>query len=209
MIYGTTPEVIGNYQLEVHEMMLYLYMPISMPSHYECAFPLRLKPFAEVIWESMNHETRLGNHFDYWYVTAKHRYVTPDSMNRPGWHCDGFMTDDVNYIWSDCVPTEFAFQYLELTQDDAISMQEMEDQIKAENIRTYEAGDLLRLTQEHVHRVPVCDYSGMRTFFKLTGSNSKFDLKGNTHNYLIDYDWPMRERKEDRNMESESTAASK
>ena len=44
-----------------------------------------------------------------------------------------------------------------------------------------------------------------RTFFKLSFSKDKYDLKGNSHNYLFDYNWEMRERKENRNIPQQLT----
>ncbi|MBZ5864318.1 hypothetical protein LAG72_24625, partial [Escherichia coli] len=42
------------------------------------------------------------------YLSVKILHVTPDAPgNRPGWHSDGFLTNDLNYIWADRNPTEF------------------------------------------------------------------------------------------------------
>lgn len=210
MSYGKPPEVIGNYPLKVDEMMLYLYMPIWTP---ECEggflvdfIPKQLDVFEKLIYEATEDSAvREGESFSHWYITAKRMYVTPENMgNRLGWHCDGYGTDDVNYVWCDCVPTEFALQeFAELSPAHNLSMEQMHEQIDDQDcIVACEHNDLLRLDQHVVHRVAPSDYRGMRTFFKLTGSNSRFNLKGNTHNHLINYNWPMFDRQPERNMES-------
>jgi hypothetical protein len=40
----------------------------------------------------------------------------------------------------------------------------------------------------------------MRTFVKVSFSYDKYDLVGNSHNYLLNYAWEMKERKDDRNI---------
>ena len=38
----------------------------------------------------------------YMYLTVKRQYQSKSKLfNRPGYHSDGFLTDDINYIWSD------------------------------------------------------------------------------------------------------------
>ena len=38
-----------------------------------------------------------------------------------------------------------------------------------------------------------------RTFIKVSFSDQKYNLKGNTHNYLFDYEWDMIDRSVSRN----------
>lgn len=211
MSYGRKPEVIANHKLYANEMMLYLQMPIWMPFQPGSGdidmidlIPKRLKVFVPLIAEATGDSFGRGERFDYWYITAKCMYVTPQSMgNRPGWHADGYGTDDINYIWCDAAPTEFAVQeFLNLSADHSVSLVQMEDQASNDCIITFQPNDLIRLDQYNIHRVSNKDYTGVRAFFKLTGSNSKFNLIGNSRNYLMDYDWPMVGRSAERNMES-------
>lgn len=44
----------------------------------------------------------------------------------------------------------------------------------------------------------------MRAFLKVSFSKDKYDLLGNSHNYLMDYNWEMKARKEDRNIPQSS-----
>jgi hypothetical protein len=137
---------------------------------------------------------------DYVYVSVKHLFVTPDNMgNRPGWHSDGFGTDDLNYIWTDKFPTEFSIQVFTLSEDHHLSLIEIEEQVKPESIRTYGDNMFIRLDKFNIHRLPVQDKSGFRTFVKFSVSKEKYNLQGNAHNYLIDYDWDMKPREITRN----------
>ena len=137
----------------------------------------------------------------YVYLTAKHLYQMPNcSFNRTGWHSDGFLTDDINYIWSDKYPTIFNRTEFHLPLDDLLSIEVMEKQAIPFNNYSYRENQLLRLNQYNIHKVAPITEIGMRTFLKLSFSKDKYDLIGNSHNYLIDYNWEMKYRKEHRNI---------
>jgi len=200
--YGTEPILLGNFDLEVGEMMFYMYLPIKMAGDVDLHIPKRLEVFKPIIWASID---AVGDddfvEACYLYITAKHVHVTADNKgNRPGWHSDGFMTDDYNFVWTDRCPTEFAIQPICLIQDDLMSMDQMQSEIQADNVTTYPTNNLLMLDQYNIHRVSESDdYSGMRTFVKISLSKNRYNLKGNSHNYLMDYTWNMHDRNEHRN----------
>jgi hypothetical protein len=79
-------------------------------------------------------------------------------------------------------------------------MEEMEKQAMPFHNVTYGENRLLRLNQYNIHKVASVTEVGMRTFLKLSFSKDKYDLIGNSHNYLIDYNWEMKNRKEHRNI---------
>lgn len=56
------------------------------------------------------------------------------------------------------------------------------------------AGTLLRLDQFCIHRVALAYMPVVRTFLKVSFSPDRYDLIGNSHNFLINYNWSMRER---------------
>lgn len=122
------------------------------------------------------------------------------SFNRKGYHSDGFLTDDINYLWSDYLPTIFNFGNFDLSLDDDVSMVEMEQQANTDNEFSYPEKSLLRLDQFAVHKVSDKEFEGMRTFAKVSFSTDKYDLIGNSKNYLLEYDWQMRERDLKRNI---------
>jgi hypothetical protein len=128
-------------------------------------------------------------------------YQMPNcSFNRMGWHSDGFLTDDINYIWCDKYPTIFNKSNFILSPDDTLSIQEMEMQADPLNDVTYNENQLIRLDQFNIHKVAPVKSGGMRTFLKVSISKDKYDLIGNSHNYLLNYDWKMKQRKEQRNI---------
>ena len=196
MRYGDAPEVLGNFSPWPCEMMFVQYLPIVMPNFWP-RIPPNIQCFERLIDRAL-WDLKLSEH--YVYLTAKRLYVTPQCRgNRPGWHSDGFGSDDVNYVWSDAHPTEFCEQPFDLSDDHAESLRQMEQQARPENIRTYPNGTLLRLTPSVIHRVSEQPFEGWRTFVKISVSKHRYDLEGNAHNYLFDYDWPMRPRELVRN----------
>lgn len=195
MKYGDTPLALSVIAIEAPEMMFVQYLPIIMPN-CKLALPESLLCFFPLVKIAMNYV----NKDDYLYITAKHLYVSSGcSGNREGWHSDGFGTSDINLIWSDSSPTEFCVQPFTLSRDCDVSMQEMSEQVKLENIQTYPNNTLLRLDCSVIHRVAPIQTSGMRTFVKLSISQDKYNLKGNAHNYLLDYNWKLLDRNVKRN----------
>jgi hypothetical protein len=110
------------------------------------------------------------------------------------------MTDDINYIWSDCCPTVFNNSEFNLTQDDSLSLKEMTEQAIESNNIVYDNCNILRLNQFNIHKVGEITKPQMRTFIKVSFSKDKYDLLGNSHNYQLDYNWDMKKRKETRNI---------
>ncbi len=138
------------------------------------------------------------------YITAKTLWVENGfSGNRPGWHVDGFGSNgDLNYIWYNENPTEFAVQnFKNISDNDEQSMLDMALQIDYKNIVTYPREHILRLDEGVVHRVNHDVKKCVRTFIKISVSKHQFNLAGNSHNYMIPYKWDMIEREEKRNMD--------
>lgn len=194
--YGQEPIVIGPVFLDPKEMCFVQYLPIAMANSDRVEIPDNLswtRPLVNmVLKQGVPDEC-------YLYLTVKHLYVTPNNMgNRPGWHSDGFGTDDINYVWCDKYPTEFCVQEFKLSDECDTSLEEMEEQAKVENVKTYGENTLLCLDKYNIHRTPVVG-EGYRTFVKVSVSKDLYNLKGNAHNYLFDYDWEMLVRSDTRN----------
>lgn len=195
--YGSPPELLGKLDLECDELCFVQYIPINMfgvtrvPNNLEWT-----KEFVELVQEYLFSRNLK---FKYLYLTAKK--VPTNCSNRGGWHSDGFMTEDLNFIWYDHSPTEFAIQEFNLTQDHHISMNEMEEQADEVCINTFPSGSVIAMDQYVIHRVnPTPNQRHIfRTFVKISASNEKYNLKGNAHNYLFDYNWDMQERSAERN----------
>jgi hypothetical protein len=205
MRYGELPKELGIFEVEAKEMMFYQYLPIKMPNETQPIYEQRLKCFDALVGAiccDYIGEFGLDNYVNsYVYLTAKHLYQMPNcSFNRMGWHSDGFLTDDINYIWCDKYPTIFNKTDFDLPLDDLLSMEEMGKQAMPFNDVTYKENQLLRLNQFNIHKVAPIIKGGMRTFLKVSISKDKYDLIGNSHNYLINYDWEMKQRKQERNI---------
>lgn len=203
--YGDLPKEIGIFRAPCQEFMFYQYLPIKLPGVTEIVIEPRLKCFDAIIGAACCDYVgfRGLNAFvaAHVYLTAKRMYTGHGMlMNRPGWHSDGFLTDDINYVWSDCLPTIFNSSEFKLTLDDEISMQEMECQAHAIRNVQYKDGSLLRLDQFCIHKLEPPYRPTLRTFIKVSLSPDRYDLAGNSHNFLLNYDWPMRERTLARNV---------
>jgi hypothetical protein len=205
MRYGELPKPLGIFEVECNEMMFYQYLPIKMIEQTQPIYEERLRCFDKLIGAiccDYIGEFGLDNYVNsYLYLTAKHLYQMPNcSFNRTGWHSDGFLTDDINYIWCDKYPTIFNRTEFHLPLDDLLSIEVMEKQAIPFNNYSYRENQLLRLNQYNIHKVAPVTEVGVRTFLKLSFSKDKYDLIGNSHNYLIDYNWEMKNRKEHRNI---------
>lgn len=204
MKYGDLPKMIGHYKVEAKEMMFYQYLPIKLIGEVEPKYEDRLSCFNGLIgvcccdFIGVFGLDRYVQSFV--YLTAKFQWQKPGcSFNRPGYHSDGFMTDDINYVWSDSHPTIFNNSDFVLTQDDSLSLAEMEAQANPDNQFQFENNTLLRLNQFNIHRV-ANPGTGMRTFFKLSISKDKYDLEFNSRNRLLEYNWEYRARNIERNI---------
>lgn len=205
MKYGDLPKFIGVIDLEPIEMFFYQYLPIKLPFSFNFHYEERLSILDNLVFEAI--EDFQGDfgidayNEHYVYLTAKHLYVKPNKVfNRGGYHSDGFMTDDINYIWSNINPTVFNKSRFDLTMDDRVSMKEMNSQALSKNEVIYPNSSLLRLNQFNIHKVNENIETGMRLFVKISFSKDKYDLKGNSKNYFLDYDWEMRSRGIERNI---------
>lgn len=203
-MYGSKPVQLGFQEVDCTEMMFYQYMPIKFPHSLIVHLESRIKPFFKLVEKCFDNfvdfigEENSESYFV--YFTAKHLFQQPGApFNRPGWHSDGFLTDDINYIWSNIIPTEFNFSNFKLTPDHEISLDEMKAQAHPANTINYPDGELLRLNQYQIHRVGTVYQPGLRTFFKLSFSKEKYNLEGNSHNYKFDYRWNMKPREIKRN----------
>ncbi|GAB4001611.1 hypothetical protein GCM10028807_58190 [Spirosoma daeguense] len=207
MVFTSSPAVsLGIFDIEPKEMLFYLYLPIKMIDSGLIEIPKRLQLYYPLVQKVLydhysNYPYDIGER--YLYLTAKTLFVTPDNIgNRPGYHCDGFGTDDVNYLWYDKHPTIFNSGTFDVRMDDTLALLDMEAQAKAENEYSFPEKSLIRIDSLTMHRTPVITTSGVRTFVKISVSKHRYNLQGNSHNYLFNYDWTLHERSDIRNMEN-------
>lgn len=199
--YGGTVELNDSILMDTSdlEMCFVQYLPVRIPMQKSSiAIPRNLEAYTGIVQSALMRETLRGNRWSYVYLTVKRMYGV---CNREGWHCDGFGTDDVNYIWFDSHPTEFyTGPKITLPHSHRNSMLKMSELLYGTNkIDTMPVNCLIRLDQSVIHRVNSSPFSGLRTFVKVSLSDSKYNLKGNAHNHLLDYDWDMVDREVSRN----------
>ena len=198
MTYGDLPEDLGLVDISPVEMMFWMYCPIKTPTS-GFVFPANLDQFAEIVSTAWDRDANTMRD-RYVYLTAKTLWVSGDYIgNRPGWHSDGFGTDDVNYIWSDRAPTEFFADEFELPDKCEDAMTQMEARATGKPLVTYPDKHLLRLTPSVIHRSPVGFSSGVRTFVKVSVSRDRYNLEGNSINHKLSERWEMLPRSEERN----------
>lgn len=198
MRYGALPEDLGPIKLSPAEMMFWLYCPILTPTSADAIVPSNLKQFWPILDAVMalEHQAR-GK---YVYLTAKTLWVGGDHIgNRPGWHSDGFGTNDVNYIWYDRAPTEFLRGAFSLADDCDDAMAQMAVEATRATVTYFPNKHLLRLTPACVHRSPVHFEEGMRTFVKVSISPDRYNLEGNSINHGLAERWPLVPREVVRN----------
>ncbi|MDV3555212.1 hypothetical protein [Elizabethkingia anophelis] len=213
MKYGDLPKVIDTIEIDCKEMMFYQDMLIKEKNTDICKIEPRLCVFSDIIRAAIKaFENEFGEEAyknSYMYISAKRLFqVKGKPFNRPGWHSDGFMSSDINYIWSDDGSTVFNNSDFVISQDDSLSLKEFQIQADPDNDVIFPPNTLLRLNQYNIHRVGEVLQDGLRTFVKVSFSTEKYDLEGNSHNYGIDYDWKMRARKLTRNIPQSETIKS-
>ncbi len=201
---GSPPQIVGYQDLEISEFMYFLYLPVSMKGSDTVHLPERLQ-FIRPLISTINKDYDCTSR--YIYATVKSMFVGDTSPgNRPGWHIDGFQSGgDINYIWYDANPTEFAVQqFHNIPNKDEESIIEITKQVDPKRVRQYPERTLLKLDESVVHRVSPNVKSCFRTFIKITVSKHRFTNKGNSRNYLIPYNWAPKDRAtEKRNLDHE------
>lgn len=196
-MFSALPTQIGHFDIECPEFTYHLYMPIKMGDCSSVRMPQHLACFWPLVQEVMSIDAHEGR---FMYITVKHMYVQRGgSANRPGWHIDGYGSDDQNFIWSNCLPTEFVSGDFDLSEDHDHSLTQMAKQAEGRQVVTYPEGALLGLGPTSVHRVAECRADVLRTFCKVSVSRYQYNLRGNAHNRLFDYAWPMVDRQASRN----------
>lgn len=201
-IVSIAPSSIGHFPISLPEFMHYQYLPVRMFGIAGYRIPRNLSVARGIVRAAENHAlNKRGRVFRYAYVTAKRGTAVPGNpLNRPGWHSDGFGTEDLNYIWWQGTGTMIANQTFNYIPDNHItSLVEFETQIIDNLIVTPCQQHLYPLDATVVHSAPNVNRPESRQFIKVSLSNKEYNLEGNSHNYDFDYAWKMVSRDEVRN----------
>jgi hypothetical protein len=209
IVYGKLPISLGAIECDLKEVMYYLYLPVRMgnsavllPGNIECVRPL--------IERAENYCQKYGRRYHYCYVSARKGWATPDNpLNRPGWHADGFGTDDLNFVWWAGPGTRFAHQPFDnISNDHVESIRQFQEQVKPENIVTFPDRSLYVIDPSIVHATPQIEPPGCwRQYIKVSMSDERYNLENNSHNYMFTYSWPMHGRETYRNDPHRANAA--
>ncbi len=206
-IYGEAPKNLGQFDFDTSEMMFWLYCPIKLPNGRRC-LPDNLKKFDKFVQyciEDLINEFGIDRwENSYVYLSAKSMHVSKEAQgNRLGWHSDGFLTNDLNYIWCDLNPTVFfeSDERLKLPADHTQSARVMDIALEEfpEHHKRYPTKTLLRLDQTVLHKVEPNAQSGVRTFLKLSISDKPYALKGNSINHGLHTGFDYQDRQPERN----------
>lgn len=190
------PEMMGELHLHSDEVMYYLYLPISTPGLDGYRLPDDRLEFLIPLIERIMKDIPERFKNEYVYLTVKKMFVGGGvTANRPGWHCDGFLSTDLNYVWYDSVPTIFTYGKFSITPNHTDSLREFDEQAREEDEVYFAPGELLKLDDMVIHRVNTdVPNQLMRTFIKVTVSENRFNLKDNSRNPMLPDDGPYYER---------------
>lgn len=144
------------------------------------------------------------NDFDdqYLYFSLKKGHVAPYTMQmRSGFHVDGFLSEDRNWVLSDSLPTTVALGQFSVEPDHEVSLHEFNDQARLKKHEKLKPHTLYELDKECVHSTSI-NLSGetvVRTFLKVVASKEKFNGIGNAWNYKLPHIVPTAHRGSTRN----------
>lgn len=210
MTYGQPPVRLGHHgDIDLKEVMYYLYLPIMMygegpphmrlPDNVRCIAPLVLAAATRV--SELRPPEINKPPFKYVYLSARKGWATADNpLNRPGWHCDGFGTDDLNYVWWKGPGTRFAVQkFGDISDNHQVSLFQFENRAVEKDALHPPEGFLYEINPYCVHATPIIEIPCWRQYVKISFSNHRYNLENNSHNYLFDYEWPLHSREMTRN----------
>lgn len=207
-LYGNLPTDLGlvGEDINCDEMMYYLYLPVKLKGGWSEILEPRLFKYTPIIDAVFKDVRAMGGDWENSniYLTVKTVFVSHGCMSqRAGWHSDGFMTDDINYIWYTDVPTMFWDTHLKygFIQDHEQSIHEMRSFCgEVGRIKRYPNRHLLRMDETVIHKTDITStFFGVRTFVKVSVSDHTYALKGNSVNPYLPLGVEYKEREETRN----------
>lgn len=165
---------------------------LSIPDNFN---PV-LKP---VLAELFKHED-----FDdkYIYFSLKKGHVTPYTMSmRAGFHVDGFLSTDRNWVISDSLPTTVALGQFNVEPDHGTSLEQFKSQSRFKQCTQLKPHTLYELDKECVHAstTNLTDATIVRTFLKIVVADELFNGIGNAWNYKLPHIKPNAHRGSSRN----------
>lgn len=171
--------------------MLWLYLPVKLPFG-KVVIPDNVKKFSgilDIVKGSLGSDNNKWKE-SYIYLTIKSMVVSEDNVGqRLGWHSDGFMTEDLNYIWSDVkgLTTRVATEGMFLTQCHVKSLKEMVGYNERLLECSYQVNEntVYLLNESVLHEAVRPTKPVFRNFVKVTVSDKLYKLDGNSVNHLL------------------------
>jgi hypothetical protein len=191
------PLNLGGFEIDLPEVMYFLYLPVMMyGDRKDIRLPPPVKVCRRMVSTAIEFCRGTGRFYRYAYLSARKGWATPDNpLNRPGWHCDGFGTEDMNFVWWTGPGTRFAVQQFQVEKNHLTSLDQFEQQIDHQSVITPEARRLYAISPSVVHATPIIAAPGcMRQYIKVSLSNERYNLEDNSKNWMFDYDWPTHPR---------------
>lgn len=184
--YNTSdPKIVDFVRVENKEFMFWLYCPIKTPMS-DVVLPDNLEKWSPIVDSLLD---KGGLDGKYVYLTVKSLYITPESLGqRAGWHSDGFLTEDVNYIWSDCNPTTFSTYSVLLTEDHEESLDELNVtylDILEEYSYIGSRNAIYELSSNHIHKPTIPKEGMFRNFVKVSVSDHVYSHEGMSINHKL------------------------
>lgn len=139
---------------------------------------------------------------DYLYISVKKSHVAPyTTAMRSGFHVDGFLSEDRNWILSDSLPTKVALGGFSVDADHEQSLEQFAVQARYKEHVQLKPHTLYFLDHECVHAPSLNPRpeTVVRTFIKVVASKELFNGYGNAWNYLLPHIKPTAKRGSSRN----------
>lgn len=203
---GNDPTDLGTLTIEGWDEFCFVQdMPVKLAGEPAVRVPHALS-FAST-FVAMVHAYLFEKYGDGWvnlrylYLCAKHTIVDRGhTQTRPGWHTDGYGSDDLSFLWCDAVPTMFLKQAMRLPEDDELAMERMNALADTDNLERGLINRVYGMDDTVIHAPSQAHYVQPRRFLKLSVSRYPYNLAGNARNPLLPTPWePTRERGTGRN----------
>lgn len=140
----------------------------------------------------------------YIYLTARTATETNFYKNSGTWHVDGFQgarvkrhNPEINFLWSNCYPTEFLLKGFDLTTFDYTKyninsyFRDFANNSKMDVFKCKE-NYIYMMDPYMIHRSPLCDFDRKRIFIRLTFSPVEIEDPTNTVNPMLYRVFPSR-----------------
>lgn len=199
-MYAAPPVDVGKLLVDTTELegLRVLRCPIKAAGSEELIVPAELQRLEPLIRYILELELHVNPKFvDFWcHVSFERTQVQAQASQRvPGWHVDGFQGVRVprhqiehSYLWADVAPTEFCIQPFFITHLDAGRhniFDELMSQARSDNTYAGLPGHVYLIDPYVVHRSPVVEQAGCRSFFRMTFTETELEDTNNTRNLSL------------------------